>query len=191
MWPRFLVLIFAAALSSLSGLSCARTPPARTGPGGVEDYRSIPIAAVSAEGGSHALSELLGTRPALVSFWAPWCEPCLKELPELDQLAQTVGPCGGTVLGVAVGENPQSIAKFVRARPLSFPQFTDEQFRLADALGQRRVPATIVLDSDQQIVYVGSALDGRATGALATALGEAAGGAPCPSRTTAGGRAAQ
>jgi len=166
--------------TAASALSCARKPPAQSGPGSVEDYRRITIAAVSAGGGNHALPELLGKRPALISFWAPWCEPCIKELPEFEQLANTVGPCGATVLGVAVGESPGSIAKFIRARQLSYPQFTDEQFRLADALGQRRVPATIVLDGDQQIVYVGSALDGRATGALATALGEAAGGAPCP-----------
>ena len=175
MWPRFLVLTIVTALSALS---CARRPPAKSGPGSVEDFRQIQITAVS--GGTHALPELLGKRPALISFWAPWCEPCIKELPELEQLANTVGPCGATVLGVAVGESPGSIAKFMRARQLSYPQFTDEQFRLADALGQRRVPATIVLDGDQQIVYVGSALDGRATGALASALGEAAGGAPCP-----------
>jgi thiol-disulfide isomerase/thioredoxin len=166
----------------LSATSCTRHPPARTGPAAPEDYRQIPIASVSGQG-THALPELLGKRPALVSFWAPWCEPCIKELPELERLANTVGPCGATVLGVAVGESPASIAKFLRTRQLSYPQFTDEQFRLADALGQRRVPATIVLDGDQQIVYVGSALDGRATGALATALGEAAGGSPCPART--------
>jgi thiol-disulfide isomerase/thioredoxin len=177
MWPRFLVLTIATALSALS---CARRPAAKSGPGAAEDFRQIKIAAVSKEGGNHALPELLGKRPALISFWAPWCEPCIKELPELELLANTVGPCGATVLGVAVGESPGSIAKFIRARQLSYPQFTDEQFRLADALGQRRVPATIVLDGEQKIVYVGSALDGRATGALATALAEAAGGAPCP-----------
>ena len=135
MWPRFLVLTIVTALSALS---CARRPPAKSGPGSVEDFRQIQITAVS--GGTHALPELLGKRPALISFWAPWCEPCIKELPELEQLANTVGPCGATVLGVAVGESPGSIAKFMRARQLSYPQFTDEQFRLADALGNGGSP---------------------------------------------------
>ena len=179
MWLRVFVLSMVVA----SGLSCAGRSKTAAHPATPEDYRKIPIVALG--GDSHALGELLGRRPALLSLWAPWCEPCIKELPELERLAQAMSPCGAAVLGIAVGESPSAVAAFVRARQLTYPQYTDEQFRLADALGQRRVPATIVLDVDQQVVYTGSALDGRATGALATALGEAAGGAPCPSQTRA------
>jgi thiol-disulfide isomerase/thioredoxin len=179
MWLRLFVLSVLAA----SGLSCAGPGPLPARPAATENYRQIPIAGV--EGGSHPLGELLAGRPALINFWAPWCEPCIKELPELERLSQTVSPCGATVMGIAVGEAPGTVKAFVRARQLSYPQFTDEKFRLADALGQGRVPATIVLDGNQHVVFVGSALDGRATGALTAALGDAAGGAPCPARTAA------
>jgi thiol-disulfide isomerase/thioredoxin len=170
-------------LTALAAGACAGHPSTPTRASAPEDYRKISIAAL--EGGSHPLAELLGGRPALINFWAPWCEPCVRELPELERLAQTVGPCGAAVFGVAVGETPAAVAAFVRGRQLSYPQFTDEQFHLADALGQRRVPATVVLDADQKVVYAGSALDGRATDALATALADASGGAPCPSRSAA------
>jgi thiol-disulfide isomerase/thioredoxin len=179
MWLRFFVLSMVAA----TGLSCAGKSPKDARPAAVEDYRKIPLIAVG--GGAHTLGELLGRRPALLSLWAPWCEPCVKELPELERLAQAVGPCGAAVLGIAVGESPGAVAAFVRAHQLTYPQYTDEQFKLADALGQRRVPANIVLDSDQQVVYAGSALDGRATDALATAMADAAGGAPCPTNGAA------
>src|SRR5262245_41556696 len=142
MWLRFFVLSMVPAI----GLSCAGRPPAAAHPAATEDYRQIPIVSIS--GGSHALGDLLGRRPALISLWAPWCEPCIKELPELEKLAHAVSPCGAAVLGIAVGETPSAVAAFVRSRQLSYPQYTDEQFRLADAFGQRRVPATIVLDGD-------------------------------------------
>ncbi len=183
MWLRLFVLSVLSATGLSTGLSCARRVPVAAHASATENYRQIPIA--SLEGGSHPLEELLGGRPALINFWAPWCEPCIKELPELERLSHAVSPCGATVLGVAVGEAPGTVKAFVRARQLSYPQFTDEQFRLADALGQRRVPATVVLDSEQHVVFVGSALDGRATSALAAALGDAAGGAPCPAHTSA------
>jgi thiol-disulfide isomerase/thioredoxin len=151
------------------------TAPAPSG-----DFRGIPI--VGAGGEPRALAELLGGRPALVSFWAPWCEPCVKELPELQRLAEEVGPCGATVLGIAVGENAGTVAAFARGHRLTYPQFADEEFRLADALGQRRVPATVVFDGAQRIVFAGAALDARARSALAGALGAGPGAPPCSVR---------
>jgi hypothetical protein len=71
---------------------------------------------------------------------------------------------------VAVGEKVGAIGDFA-ARGLTYPQFADEEFTLADALGQRRIPATVVLDGAQRVVYAGEALDGRARDALARALG--------------------
>ncbi len=117
------------------------------------------------------LRAALRGRVALLSFWAPWCEPCLKELPDLDKLARSVGSCGVAVMGVAVGESPATIASFARLRGLSFPQLTDENFHLTDALGQRRIPTTMIFDREERVVFVGDALDSRAIKALADASG--------------------
>lgn len=40
-----------------------------------------------ADGTSHRLSDYAG-RVVVLNFWATWCQPCLKELPELEQLAR-------------------------------------------------------------------------------------------------------
>jgi len=153
---------------------CATTPPPAAGAKSA-DLGAIPLGA--ADGSSVALGPLLGRRPALLSFWAPWCEPCLKELPDLERLARAVAPCGGAVVGVAVGEAPAAVAAFTRARSLTYPQLADQEFLLADALGQRRIPATVVLDGDQRILFVGEALEGKAVAALQKALP-----APCTAR---------
>jgi hypothetical protein len=75
-------------------------------------------------------------------------------------------------VGVAVGEKPGSIASYTRARALTYPQLTDEPFTLADALGQRRIPATVVFDRAGRVVFTGEAIDERATAALARAMGD-------------------
>jgi peroxiredoxin len=139
---------------------------ARPQPGG--GFRDVMLSDL--DGRPTRLVDALGRRPALVSFWAPWCEPCVREQPALQRLSQRANHCGATVLGVAVGENRVAIADFTRARQLSFPQLTDQEFRLADALGQRRIPATLVLNADQGIVFSGDGLDGRAVAALKNAL---------------------
>jgi thiol-disulfide isomerase/thioredoxin len=155
---------------ALTGLACAASPPPPPAPaarGGARDVTTISIAAV--DGAAAPLSTALARKPTLVSFWAPWCEPCVRELPALDRLARDAARCGASVLGVAVGERPDAVAAFARARALGYPQYADESFALADALGQRRIPATIVFDAAGKIVYSGDALDARAVQALAAA----------------------
>ncbi|HTA18899.1 MAG TPA: TlpA disulfide reductase family protein [Polyangia bacterium] len=156
------------ALASSIGCSAGSRAPARD-PGSVD---GVPL--VSADGRPVALRDALAHRPTLVSFWAPWCEPCVRELPALERLSRAVAPCGGGVVGVAVGEKPHATAAFARARGLDYPQLTDEPFALADALGQRRIPATVVFDAAGRVVFTGDALDARAEAALARALGDAA-----------------
>jgi thiol-disulfide isomerase/thioredoxin len=160
-------------------LACAA--PAQEGvraKGGAEPRGSAGVAAAASvglldsDGRGATLSSVIGGRPSLVSFWAPWCEPCVRELPVLEKLSRAVAPCGGAVVGVAVGEKPDSIATYARARALTYPQLTDEPFSLADALGQRRIPATVVFDRGGRVVFTGDALDARATAALSRALGE-------------------
>jgi thiol-disulfide isomerase/thioredoxin len=167
-----------SVVAALAALACAaRTREGVHAQRGATDFHDVPLAGVG--GGASTLSAVLGRRPALVSFWAPWCEPCVRELPDLERLARALSPCGVTVVGVAVGERPDAIAEFSRQRGLTYPQFTDEQFQLTDALGQRRIPTTIVFDSAQRVVFAGDALDKRATAALAQLLNEPTRAAGC------------
>lgn len=108
---------------------------------------------------------------ALVSFWAPWCDSCVAELDALNRLDDRARPSGGVVIGVAVGETPESAATFARVHKLHYPQLVDEDYKLTDALGQRRVPTTLVVDRQGHIVYSGGALDEHALAAFRAALG--------------------
>jgi peroxiredoxin len=107
---------------------------------------------------------------ALVSFWATWCEACVAELDALNRLDERARKSGAMVIGVAVGETPEKAADFARAHKLSYPQLVDEELKLADALGQRKVPATLVLDRQGRVVWSGAALNEEALAAFRAAM---------------------
>lgn len=108
---------------------------------------------------------------ALVSFWATWCDACAREFDALNRLDERTRTGGGVVIGVAVGEPREKAADFARAHNLRYRQLVDEEFKLTDALGQRRIPATLVVDRSGRVVFSGGALDERALAAFRGALG--------------------
>ncbi|MDM4767645.1 TlpA disulfide reductase family protein [Pelomonas sp. SE-A7] len=69
-------------------------------------------------GGKLALAGLRG-QPVLVNFWATWCPPCVKELPELDRFHQAWGPKGWRVVGLAI-DQVEAVQKFLAKLPLGF-----------------------------------------------------------------------
>jgi thiol-disulfide isomerase/thioredoxin len=146
-------------------------------------WQQVPLADLE----SHpvTLAKVLAGRPALVNLWAPWCERCKTELPDLDRLARRLEGCA-VIVGVAVGEDAPHTAAFVHQRGLVYPQVVDEGFRLADTLHQSRVPTTLVISGEGAIVHVGLALDQAAVGALEAALGRADANGHCKSNRPIG-----
>jgi peroxiredoxin len=119
---------------------------------------------------SVGLSTVLDHKVALLSLWATWCETCRDELDALSRLADRAGPHGARVVAIAVGEKRAQVDAFVREHPLRATALVDEDYRLADALGARRVPTTLVVDPTGRILFVGGALDETALAALRDAI---------------------
>lgn len=111
-------------------------------------------------------------RAALVTFWATWCDACQKEMPALNRLDERATGDHAVVIGVAVGEPSAKVRGYVEKHGLRYTQLVDEDFRLTDALGQKRLPATVVLSRRGEVVFVGGALDAEALAAFRSALKE-------------------
>lgn len=71
------------------------------------------------EGGELAMASLRG-RPLLINFWATWCAPCIKELPEIDRFSQRFREQQGQVLGLAI-DAPAPVREFLGRVKLGFP----------------------------------------------------------------------
>lgn len=70
------------------------------------------------QGGTLQMAALRG-RPLLLNFWAPWCPPCVEELPLLDAFYQASAAKGWQVLGLAVDQRAP-VQSFLQRQPLHF-----------------------------------------------------------------------
>ena len=168
-----------AGCASVGPQGGASTRPATNGAGAEAEAtppkveRMPAIGLVGFDGRPGRVEEAAAGKVVLVSFWATWCDACLAEMDALNRLDDRARAGGGMVLGVAVGEPRAKAAELARQRGLRYAQLVDEEMKLADALGQRRLPATMVLDRTGRVVFVGGALDERALAAFRDALGAA------------------
>jgi thiol-disulfide isomerase/thioredoxin len=100
------------------------------------------------EGGELVLADYRG-RPLLINFWATWCPPCVRELPEIDQFAKSQSG-RLQVVGLAI-DNRDAVLAFLRKVPLGFPVGLAglEGTELARGLGNAAggLPFTVLLDA--------------------------------------------
>lgn len=105
------------------------------------------------QGGELIMSEHRG-QPLVLNFWATWCAPCIKELPEMarfhrDQAGRV------QVIGLAV-DRLEPVQAFLEKSPLGFPVGITGMAgtELARELGNHAsvLPFTVVFDSQGRVV---------------------------------------
>lgn len=113
-----------------------------------------------AGGKPQALSQWQG-KPLLVNFWAPWCAPCVREMPELDALAKEMKAKQVNVIGIGI-DSPANIAAFAGRLKISYPLYvagmggTDLAREFGNEAGG--LPYTVLIGADGQVkkTYLGS-----------------------------------
>jgi len=106
------------------------------------------------EGGELALASLRG-RPLLLNFWATWCPPCVREMPEIDRFARQFGPNGWQVVGIAV-DQAQPVRDFLARNAVGYPIALAgfDGVALSRQLGNDGggLPFTVALDAAGKVV---------------------------------------
>ena len=89
--------------------------------------------------------------PAVLNFWATWCAPCIKELPDLEALGEKLGADARVYL-INFGETTKTIEAFKVKKPNLFGSHTtilkDAKMSGLKAYGLKGVPTTVLLDQD-------------------------------------------
>jgi peroxiredoxin len=101
-------------------------------------------------GKTWTFSELHG-KVVLVNFWATWCPPCRKEMPDLESLYKRFEAKGFVVLGIS-DEEAAKVEPFVRERKVSFPVLLDPGRKVNELFVVDGIPKSFVYDRDGKLV---------------------------------------
>ncbi|QBR37429.1 TlpA family protein disulfide reductase [Leisingera sp. NJS201] len=99
--------------------------------------------------GTASLEDYQG-KVVLLNFWATWCAPCRKEMPQLAELQEEFGGEDFEVVTIATGRNsPAGIQKFFDENGITnLPRHQDPKQALAREMAVIGLPITVLLDRD-------------------------------------------
>jgi len=102
------------------------------------------------QGKTWHLQELKG-KVVLVNFWATWCPPCRKEMPDLQALYDKYKDQGFVVLSIS-DEEVAKVSPFVTERNISYPVLLDPGRKVNQAFVVEGIPKSFVYDREGKLV---------------------------------------
>lgn len=93
----------------------------------------------------------------LINFWATWCAPCRKEIPDFAELLADYGERGFQVVGVAI-DRPGAVIRFTKELGVDYPQLVDSEHAVtvADRYGNQHgaLPYSVLIDRKGIIRFI-------------------------------------
>lgn len=101
------------------------------------------------EGQEGRLADYAG-KYIVLNFWATWCAPCRKEMPQLSQLQAEMGGDAFEVVTIATGRNPpQAMQRFFDEIGVdNLPLHMDPKQQLARDMAILGLPITVILNPE-------------------------------------------
>ena len=115
------------------------------------------------------LQDLRG-KVVLLNFWATWCPPCRKEMPDLQALYDKYKESGLVVLAIS-DEEAGKVQPFIAERKISYPVMLDPGRKVNDLYRVEGIPKTFVYDRDGKMVA--QSIDMRTKGQFQQMLSQA------------------
>ncbi|CAK0752320.1 cytochrome c biogenesis protein CcmG, thiol:disulfide interchange protein DsbE [Azospirillaceae bacterium] len=114
-----------------------------------ETFGTPDVSFVDAGGGRVDLRDFRG-RALVLNLWATWCAPCVRELPSLERLHESLLANGGQVAALSVDRGESAgVALFLRELGVSrLPVYLDATGGVMASLAVSGLPTTLLIDPE-------------------------------------------
>lgn len=138
-------LAWIACMVIVLGAGCAGSS-STSGSSSISDTRVTPLQG----GAARPLSAFRG-KPLVVNLWAPWCTPCIREMPAFDKVHQDLGK-RVTIVGITDGLDRAGAKRLAKSTRVTYPLLIDDGGNLQADLGVVNLPTTVFLDADGKVI---------------------------------------
>ncbi|MCI1648054.1 MAG: AhpC/TSA family protein [Bacteroides sp.] len=120
----------------------------------VEIGQEVPMFSLTKTDGSkvNGLSYLKGKKYILLDFWASWCGPCRKEIPNLKKLYELYKDKGFEIISVSIDRKVPDWEKALKEEQLQWPNFRDVDHSVADQFKIKAIPQIYLIDGQGKLV---------------------------------------
>ena len=116
----------------------------------------LAITLPDAEGVDHSLADWRG-KVLVINFWATWCPPCIKEIPEFSAVARRHAEQPVQFVGLSI-DTADNVREFNARFEVPYPLLigNSQTLSLATEVGNtaRALPFTVIIDRDGRIAHV-------------------------------------
>jgi len=99
--------------------------------------------------------DLKGEKLTVIDFWATWCQPCVRSIPLLNEMAMEFREQGVNFIGVSVdgSRNQAKVGPFIHSMGVSYPVIRDMDSQLMGDLSVTAVPTLLIYDAEGNQLY--------------------------------------
>ncbi|MDO5979076.1 peroxiredoxin family protein [Flavivirga spongiicola] len=89
----------------------------------------------------------------LLDFWATWCSPCIKEIPNLKDIYGKIDKSKFEIIGIVGDSSKESLKKIIEKDSISWPQIlSTESNKIKESYGVQGYPSTFLLNPQGVII---------------------------------------